>query len=109
MAPKLKTSEDWEREDHYRMEKAVAEIQRSPNLRFFFRSLLSATGATGTPSGGDSHYMALAVGRHSVGTDLIATLTEHQPRLYGTLLTEDAVESLTRTNITEGPPQDEIS
>lgn len=102
MAVKLKSLKDWEELDRFRMESAVLEISRSDNLRFFFRSLLAMTGVSGTPSGSDAHSMAMNVGRHSVGSDLIATLMSHQPQLYGTLLVEDADEGDNRAQLTAG-------
>ena len=100
MAVKLKSLEDWEELDRFRMESAVLEISRSDNLRFFLRSVLATTGVSGTPSGPDAHGMALNVGRHSVGSDLIATLMAHQPQLYGRLLVEDADEGDNRADLT---------
>ena len=99
--PSLKTIEDWERLDVFRMESAVREIVKSPNLRFFFRSMFNITGVTGTPTGIDPHSMAQSVGRHSVGTDLIQTLMEHQPQLFGELLVEDAEEGVARNKLNE--------
>lgn len=101
MAVKLKSLEDWEQLDSFRMESAVLEISRSDNLRYFMRSVLATTGVSGTPSGPDAHSMALNVGRHSVGSDLIATLMAHQPQLYGKLLVEDADEGDCRSQLTE--------
>ena len=100
MAVKLNSLEEWKRLDAFRMETAVQEIARSENLRFFFRSLLAMTGVSGTPSGVDAHTMALNVGRHSVGSDLIATLMQYQPQLYGQLLVEDADEGDNRSQLT---------
>lgn len=99
MAIKLKSLEDWEELDRFRMETAVLEIARSDNLRFFLRSVFAMTGVSGTPSGPDAHSMALNVGRHSVGSDLIATLMVHQPQLYGRLLVEDADEGDDRSRL----------
>ena len=99
MAVKLKSLKDWETLDSFRMETAVLEIAKSDNLRFFLRSVLATTGVSGTPSGPDAHSMALNVGRHSVGSDLIATLMAHQPQLYGLLLVEDAEEGDNRSQL----------
>ncbi len=107
MVVKLKSLKDWEDLDRFRMESAVLEISRSDNLRFFLRSILAITGVSGTPSGSDAHSMALNVGRHSVGSDLIATLMAHQPRLYGTLLVEDADEGDNRSELTADALADE--
>ena len=101
MAVKLKSLKDWEELDRFRMETALLEISRSDSLRFFMRSVFATTGVTGTPSGADPHSMALNVGRHSVGSDLIATLMAHQPQLYGMLLVEDADEGDNRAQLTE--------
>lgn len=100
MAIKLKSLDDWEKLDNFRMETAVQEIAKSDNLRFFLRSVLASTGVSGTPSGSTPHSMALNVGRHSIGSDLIATLMAHQPQLYGRLLMEDADEGDSRAELT---------
>jgi hypothetical protein len=99
MAVKLKSLKDWEELDRFRMETAVQEIARSDSLRFFLRSVLATTGVSGTPSGPDAHSMAMNVGRHSVGSDLIATLMAYQPQLYGMLLVEDADEGDNRSQL----------
>lgn len=99
MAVKLKSLKDWDELDRFRMETAVLEISRSDSMRFFLRSVLAMTGVSGTPSGSDAHSMALNVGRHSVGSDLIATLMAHQPQLYGLLLVEDADEGDNRSQL----------
>jgi hypothetical protein len=101
MAVKLKSLEDWAELDRFRMETAIREIARSDSLRFFLRSVLATTGVTGTPSGPDAHSMALNVGRHSVGSDLIATLMAYDPQLYGKLLVEDADEGDNRSELTK--------
>jgi len=96
--------EDWEKLDEFRMQEAVRELTNSANLRFLFRSILAMTGATGTPFGSNPHEMAQAVGRHSVGTDLMQTLMTHQPTLIGSLLTEDADEATARDQLTLETP-----
>lgn len=107
MAVKLKSLKDWEELDRFRMETAILEISRSDSLRFFLRSIFASTGVTGTPSGPDPHSMAQNVGRHSVGSDLIATLIAHQPQLYGLLLVEDADEGDNRAKLTAEAVADE--
>jgi hypothetical protein len=99
MAAKLKTSEDWERLDASRMELALRELANSANLRFFLRSLLASTGATGTPDGGNALDMARSLGVHSVGTNLIETLGGYDPTLYPKLLLEDAMEQQERNSL----------
>ncbi len=99
MAPKLKSIADWDALDAFRMETAVAEVNASESLRFLFRSILTACGATGTPYGDSPHSMAINVGRHSVGTEIMETLMAHQPTLCGNLLLEDAEEGLARDNL----------
>ena len=96
MAGKLK-HKDWEKEDRVRMELAVREIAASANLRFFFRSLLSSVGTTGTPDAGDSEQTKRLLGRHSVGTQLVEIFMEHNGELYPTLLLEDYRETMERS------------
>lgn len=106
MAGKLQTFEEWQVYDKTRMTEAVREISSSPNLRYFMRSFLASTGATGTPDGPTPIDMARSVGRHSVGTHLIGVLTQYQPNLYGVLLKEDADELEIRSNMKESPDDD---
>lgn len=96
MADDSKKQVDWEKLDETRMELAVREIEKSDNLRFFFRSLLARLGMTGTPDGPDALSMARAIGAHGAGTDLIATLENYSPGLYAGLLGDDSREAQQR-------------
>lgn len=97
MATKLKTDDDWTEHDVARTALAVQEIAASPNLRFLFRSLLAACGVSQTPEGGNAIETARAIGRHSVGMDIVATILAEQPSLYPLLITEDLNEIAQRT------------
>ena len=101
MAKKLQTPEEWEKYDQVRMELAIREIEKSPNLRFFFRSQLTVTGVQSTPIGETPDQTSYLCGRHSVGTDLITTLLTFNPSLYPALLEEDINEQRERNNADE--------
>lgn len=102
MAAKLKTQSDWERYDASRMEMALRELSESANLRFFMMSILTSTGATGTPATGNALETAFNCGVHSVGTTLIGQMHEYDPTLYPTLLMENAVEQQNRNDLEGG-------
>jgi len=89
MAYKLPEDNNAEQE---RVGLAVEEIARSANLRFLFRSLLAACGHGSTPEGSNAISTARAIGRHSVASDIIATILEHRPELYPALILEDLNE-----------------
>jgi len=88
---------DWQKLDSDRTILAVQEIAKSPNLRFFFRSILSACGANTTPEGGNALATARECGRHSVGQDLIATFFAEAPEFYPALMLEEIKEQQERT------------
>jgi len=96
MAAKLQTSEEWENWDAQRMRDAVEEISASPNLRFFFRSLLNSFGINQTPFGGNAIDTAKLCGRHEAGMEIIATLLSEKPGLYPSLILEDLNEQASR-------------
>lgn len=98
MAVKLKSAKEWEDFDELRLAQAVGEIESSPNLRFFFRSLLSSVGIASTPFGGNAIDTAKLCGRHEVGMELIATFSERIPELYPNLLLEDYREQTDRAS-----------
>jgi len=91
-----KTSEEWDAYDTARMELAMREIEKSPNLRFFLRSQLVACGVTSTPHADTNDATNFLCGRHSVGTDIIATILTHNRSLYLALLEEDQNEQRDR-------------
>jgi len=83
---------NWEDHDNARTAAAVGEIQASENLRFFIRGLLAVCGANTTPEGGNALETSRAIGRHSIGTDIITTLISVSPSLYAELMLEDIRE-----------------
>ena len=97
MAKKLKSQKDWDEYDTARMNLAVRAVGRDENLRFFIRALLNAYGVGDTPEGGNAIETARAIGRHSAGMDLVATLLTHDPQLYPALISEDLAENAERT------------
>ena len=106
MAQKLKTVNDLKRQNKFRMENAVAKIAKDSDLRFFFRTLLKNTGATGSPDADNPHDLAIACGQHQIGSVIIQMLSQSQPKLYAQLLLEDANETLANRNLIEEFPDD---
>lgn len=96
MAAKLKTEKEWEDYDATRMKEAVREISASPNLRFFFRSLLNSYGMNSTPFGGNAIDTAKLCGRHEAGMDIVSTFLALDPSLYPNLILEDVNEQADR-------------
>jgi len=78
-----------------RMRAAVDVLSADPKLRFFLRTLIELTGADSTPDGHNALDQSRAIGRHSVGMDIIAILNRYNPVLYATLLREYAEERQT--------------
>jgi len=87
---------DWGKIDKARRESAIALIGGNEDLRFFIRSILAATGMSGTPEGDNALSTARAIGRHSVGADLIRALIQYDPELYPALIREDLLEQRER-------------
>ncbi len=107
MAGKLKSTEDWNKLDKFRMESAFAEISASDNLRYLFAQIFSLAGVSGTPIGVDPHSMAICVGRHMVGTEVLDLMMFHQPTLYGGILIQDADETVARAAVQEKEDPDD--
>lgn len=93
-----KTAEDWEKFDAEREFRAVEEIGKSPNLRYFMRQLLLECGDSTTPDGNNAIEAAKAIGRHQIGKSLVASLLANDITLYPELLKEDLLEHQLREN-----------
>jgi hypothetical protein len=98
MAVELKTAEQWAEYDTTRVREGVREIARSPNLRFFLRSMLNAFGANQTPFALNPAECARLCGRHEAAMDIIATILEHEANLYPALILEDQNEQSDRAS-----------
>jgi hypothetical protein len=97
MAQKLNHQPSWERFDHDRLANAVAEIARSPNLRFLARNFISFTGVQAPLPSGNALETARAAGRQDAGIELIAYFLTHNPGLWPALILEDINEQNERT------------
>jgi len=71
-----------------RISQALEKIARDEDLRYFLRALLTGMGHGLTPIGDGANHTYYLLGRHSIGSDLIATILEHQPQLYVTMIAE---------------------
>ena len=104
MARELEDEEDtmtdeekkWLLEDVSRTAAAFAEIEKSPNLRFLFRELLSACGEGRTPYAETATETARLCGRYEILTELRAEMSLHSQSLYSSLIQETDDETISR-------------
>lgn len=73
------------------LRRAVEKIEQDPDLRVFVRHVLIEAGIGTTPVGPNAHLTSYALGRHSLGMDIITLLDEVQPKLYPVLLLENVM------------------
>lgn len=85
-------SQTWEQYDLDRLRNAVAEITRSPNLRFLFRALLDDAGVLEPLPNLNALDTARAAGKQDVGHIMLAHFFAHNPALFPELILEDQHE-----------------
>ncbi|MBM61910.1 MAG: hypothetical protein CL484_03040 [Acidobacteria bacterium] len=81
-----------EKEHDSRMQFAVREIRRDPNLRYFFRQLIALLGLEDGVDVSDTNRAMAQFGRQQAGVDIRAVLMSYDMTLYAELLLEDANE-----------------